>query len=566
MEPAHPTSQRPERAGIAGDTRALAGAFAILVVATAVRTLGLGHTPHFDELYHVMAAESLLQDGTLQLADGVPYVRGRLFTFLVAGSFAMFGEGLTAARLPALLAGALLCALVFLWVRRHHGPLAAWIAGLLVCFAPTSLYLSQQSRFYTLHALLVWTGAAAAYRLATDPAALRSIGTWAGLAASFWIAYTLQPTTLIAAAAVAAGAVAVSLPRWARRPRRAHALLLGVALVGGGAALFVVGPDLWERFRWAAPWGGHLRDEPRFYYSLFANQYPALWPTLPVLALAAAVRNRKAALFLAVTFVATLATMSLAAWKHERYIYFMLPFAFALAAMGVGQILSWLWSAFSDDWARLRLWHRVGVTAVATAALGFLLAAQDAVSYSYRMLTVSDAEWWLPWYYRGEPDWERAAPLLAADAPSDRVVMATSKLKALYYLGDLDYVVGREPLLTGAGLQPDFRREDQLGRPVVYSAAAFERIMACAPAGLVVIENASWRNSLRVDDSLAAFLETRTEPVPLPDELRLRAFRWQHATGRPGASGRAGGGSRATDDAGPSGDDSDDRCDPSAGA
>jgi hypothetical protein len=82
----------------------------------------------------------------------------------------------------------------------------------------------------------------------------------------------------------------------------------------------------------------------------------------------------------------------------------------------------------------------------------------------------------------------------------------------------------------------------------------------------VVIENASWRNSLRVDDSLAAFLETRTEPVPLPDELRLRAFRWQHATGRPGASGRAGGGSRATDDAGPSGDDSDDRCDPSAGA
>ncbi len=522
------TTNAPDGAASRG---AALGALALLLLAAGVRLLGLDHTPHYDELYHVLAARSLLEDGTLQLGDGFPYVRARLFTFLVAGSFALFGESLATARVPAVAAGALLAAFVYAWVRRRHGPLAGWIAGLLVCFAPSSIYLSQQARFYTLHALLMWIGMTALFDAVVDaPRAGRRTGAWLAVVASFAVAYTLQVTTVIGVGAAAAAALVASAPRWWKLPARARFLGLGLAVAAGAALLYARGPELWERFRWSAPWGAHARGEHRYYYGLFLRQYPAIWPALPVLALAAAIRSRRAAAYLTVAFFLILGVLSFAAWKHERYIFFALPLAFALAAMGVAAVFEWLWSAFAGEWKRLRAWARAGVVALAVGAAGFLLIGQDAVSYSYRMLTVSDADWWLPWYYRGEPDWERAAELLGDRDPRG-VVLASSKLKALYYLGDLDFVLGREPLMSGDALAPDFTREDQLGRPVVYSPDAVRRIVACEPSGLVVVERGAWDNPLRVDAALSAFLEAELRRVDLPGELRLLAFSWDRGSG-----------------------------------
>jgi len=58
-----------------------------ILVALAVRSVNPGHPPCIDELNHVFAAGSLLEDGTLTIHDGVAYARARLFTRLVAGFF-----------------------------------------------------------------------------------------------------------------------------------------------------------------------------------------------------------------------------------------------------------------------------------------------------------------------------------------------------------------------------------------------------------------------------------------------------------------------------------------------
>jgi 4-amino-4-deoxy-L-arabinose transferase-like glycosyltransferase len=140
-----------------------AAAAAVTAVALAVRLIHLDTPPFVDELFHVLAAKSYLADGTLEIADGSrPYVRARLYTMLVAGMFAWFGEGLVQARIPAVVAGALLVGVVYMWVHSVAGRWPAVISSLLFCFQPGALSLSQIGRFYTLATLFLWLGFLAA--------------------------------------------------------------------------------------------------------------------------------------------------------------------------------------------------------------------------------------------------------------------------------------------------------------------------------------------------------------------------------------------------------------------
>src|ERR1700712_590095 len=133
--------------GLSGPSRlrsaAVAAPLAVFAIALATRLIGLHHTPYVDELNHVMAAHSLLAHGTLELdPGGEPYTRARLFTYFVAALFRVFGASLVVARLPAVLAGAALVGVLFVWVRRVAGSGAAWVAAMLFCFQPQSIYLS----------------------------------------------------------------------------------------------------------------------------------------------------------------------------------------------------------------------------------------------------------------------------------------------------------------------------------------------------------------------------------------------------------------------------------------
>src|ERR1700712_2542715 len=122
--------------GLSGPSRlrsaAVAAPLAVFAIAFATRLVGLHHTPYVDELNHVMAAHSLLARGTLELTPGGdPYTRARSFTYLIAALFRVFGESLAVARTPAVLAGAALVTVLFVWVRSVAGRSAAWIAAML---------------------------------------------------------------------------------------------------------------------------------------------------------------------------------------------------------------------------------------------------------------------------------------------------------------------------------------------------------------------------------------------------------------------------------------------------
>ena len=134
----------------------------VLAFALLLFSINLDRPPHPDELHHALAAKGLLETGRPALAEG-EYWRGLPHTWMVAVSYAIFGEGLASARLPAVVLAALVAPILFLWVRREAGSLAAWLTAILFVSSPFTVEIAHFSRFYALQTFAFVLGSACFY-------------------------------------------------------------------------------------------------------------------------------------------------------------------------------------------------------------------------------------------------------------------------------------------------------------------------------------------------------------------------------------------------------------------
>jgi 4-amino-4-deoxy-L-arabinose transferase-like glycosyltransferase len=524
----------------------------VALIALAVRLVDLDFAPFIDEMHHVMAARSLLETGSPNIYEGIPYVRGAVFTYLVAGFFALFGESLVVGRLPSVLSGALLVSLLFAWLRAEAGRTAAWTGALLLCFAPIALYLSQWVRFYSLHALFFWLGAYGVYHLVTRSfPARRRVGIAAASVIALVLAYSLQITTVGGVAGLVVFATLVAAPRvvgMLRRHRRgvliAGAVVVGVA--GALVALWLLGAVAWLRGRMGQldVWALEQAGNPRFYHWLFAETYGVLWTLFPLAVLVALTRRWKLALLFACVFGVALAGHSISAWKSERFVFYAMPAFFALWGMAAGEVLPRLWvHLLGTSRAVLRTVSSSlagAVVAVALVlALAFAFASIPAYRYARQILLYGDG-WVRPdghlgERYRGHPDWAAAAVRLAPLTDSVQVVIGQPDMKVIYYLGDVDYVLYASYLVasvTDAGaldMKPEFTVWRKVGRPLVSEPESIEAIMRCHATGLIVAEEHVWGWRGGVPRPTADFIEQNAGSLDLPEELKILAFRWETA-------------------------------------
>jgi hypothetical protein len=515
----------------------------VTCIALAIRLVFLDHTPHEDEINHVLAARSLIADGNLGIGDGAPYTRAWLFTYLVAGMMAVFGDSLVVARLPAVVFGTLMVSVLFLWVRAVAGRTGAWTAALLLIFSPVGIEQSQWVRFYTLHALLVFVAAIATFRLLSPRTLPRSEKIlWAGVASgSILLALHLQVTTMVALCGLLVWAGLVLAQRHFHRFRDRRALVLPAAITALATAALVLvlvqtglAAGLLERLQFAEPWAEANRHNWRFYHFLLLDQYPALWTTFPLALLAGLAFRPRAALLCACLFGAAIVFHSAVAWKVERYIFYALPFFFALWGIAVQAVLPWLRQQVGMLLATLRpgkVKPRLAWAATYACLIGvalFAAAGSGAASYSYKMLTVPDAEW--EWFvvapYRGWPDWEAAAQELGPLARDADVLLASSEINALWALGRIDLILRRSA--RSRGILPEFARWWKVPVPVITTAESLELVMACHASGLIVIERNHWRNDWGVPPPTADFILETLDRHPLPERFRLMAFTWEH--------------------------------------
>ncbi len=516
----------------------------LFLLALGIRLRDLSFAPDVDEFHHILAAQSLLTEGNLTLAGGeLPYTSGLLFTLLVAGFFALVGDSVEVARLPAILGGAALVAVAYLWVRSASNRLAGWVAALLLCTYPFGIYLTQVSRFYSLHALFFLLGVMAAYKLASGEweAWPRGMALLAGAAGALTIAFHLQVATVVGVGAlgiwvlVDRGAWFVA---WVRDfPRPWVPLGVGaVLLLSAVGAVWLSGfaDRALSLFQYADPWAFDQRENLRYYHWRLQSDFGPIWAFFPVLLLVTLYRNWRFGLLCGAVFGVVFVVHSFAAWKHPRYIFYVMPFFFAIVGVAAAEIVPALGRILGRlleeraGWMRSAATRAVVLGCAAVGATAFALAGFGAFSDFTRMMQPGPDPLESPRPFRGKAEWAEAQPTLEELSRDAEVLVSYSHLKPQYYLGRLDVILQRNHLFRGDGWAPEFAIQDQLALPVISRPESLAGIVACHDSGIVIGEHFGWSDPAGVPAETVAWIEAELDPVPLPPEWRLLVYTWDH--------------------------------------
>jgi len=519
-------------------------AVSLLLLAFLVRIIGIGDAPlRTDEIYHLLAGRSWADHGTLAMGEGV-YTRARYYSIATGWFFELFGPTPGAGRALAAIGGTLLVVALALWVRTVANALAAWTAGLLICFSYTSITLSQFARFYTWHALGVFLFAIAVYAIVTAGGTMRRrhLLAWIALA-SVALLWSLHLQAITALVVVALG-VWTSLyllfsGRLTFMVRSPLWLLAAAAIFLAGIGLmFVLRGKLagaWEEFRGASEWSMVHRDDPTFYFTMLNHWLFWLFWLLPVAAILAWRRYRQPVLFCLIFFVVCFALHSFAGMKALRYVFYLFPFLFAIWGFAVASVGPAIFQRAMDimpeSMGRMRP-IIVGVALAVVAAPAFVVTTDfrlTATGMARVLRTGSPVQPFATGSAREEVDW---TPHLAAlrKLQHDGLFVATDSVRTLYYLQDYDVLLNKSEL-SDIGTE-EFTFDKRTGKRDVSTGRTVEQLVRCYPRGTIIVSEARWRTA-NVTNEAADTIERITQPVKLPPGLRMRAYRWQHATPPP---------------------------------
>ncbi|MGK7871122.1 hypothetical protein [Falsiroseomonas sp. E2-1-a20] len=462
----------------------------VFVLALLVRMDAMtGLPPQADELYHFYAARSYLADGSLSVFSGT-YLRAADFTRLVAAAMSLFGDSLSAARVPSLLASAVLVATLYLWLRREAGRGAAAIAAALLIFLYPNVLVGTLVRFYALQALLFWLGTALLYRVVVEARPRFGSAMLSGVALLLLVAAArLQIVTLIGLAAF--GAWAALYLTWRMRDAVPRLWLvlgwLGLLVATGVLAYAVAqtgfGARLLQTYRSAALWAEPNRDNVFFYYHLLARHYGILGNYLPLAALAAFAFRPRPALYCGVVLAGGLVLHSFGGMKQDRYVAYLMPHLAALWAMALWPLLIALRDRLIVLLAqRWRLARPLVTAAVALLLAALLVKETSMLERTVRSIVLSPDRPLVMDVGRG---WQANRARLVPLVWDAEVFIADDDLQAAYHVGRADFFMNRSQLLEND--PPDeFVRDFRTGTPMISSADSLRTIFACFDRGLLV--------------------------------------------------------------------------------
>lgn len=518
----------------------LAAAAAVFALGTWLRARHLGGPDlGFDEFYHVFAAKSLLAGGGLEVAEGRPYERASLVTFLTAASFALFGESEATARLPALVCGLALMALVYAAGCALFGRAAGLVALALTALSPDLIDVARFARLYSPLALTTLATALAAFlgleAALRPPGRARAAAAWLLVAAvAGAVALHLHPAALGLGPTVLAYVALVAVGLAASRRRREAARYAAVAAALAATAVVLVAlPAVRAAIRASAltplDWYAEEPAGPAAYHYYLAWQYGWLWYLVWPSAVVAALVRPRAGVFVGLAFWVPFVAISAAvATRAPRYVVHLLPFAFLLVGAAAGVAFTAGRAALA---VRLSAWLPGEATRqrALRAALAAAVAIGAIVPPLYLSPSVAAA--------MGRPSrrvgalatghffgWREAAPAIRPHLHADTVVVSGVPLASRYYFG--------RPAVRLLAAGRTRQLWTDAGRMVVQHAADLEALRARRGALVVVVEGWRWASPGNLDGGLRSALERTCDPVPLPPDTGLAAFRCAGAARR----------------------------------
>jgi hypothetical protein len=247
------------------------------------------------------------------------------------------------------------------------------------------------------------------------------------------------------------------------------------------------------------------------------------------LGLVAVAARPRAAAFALVTFAVAFLLNSLAAAKSLRYIVYAQPFLFAVWGIGLAS----LWPGLRAGARHLRaeLADRLAFLGPAYRPLGGVLVASGLLflllANPFWLRTASLlADITVP-PEQPAPDWPKVKAALEPWVARADIVVTTEELATLYFLGRYDVRFSPSKLEElDRDQQHEFGIDFRTGRPVIATRESLERILACYPTGIVLGPEASWNHPILITPELARLIQAHAEPIPLPRDSHVFAYRW----------------------------------------
>src|SRR5690606_34012002 len=289
--------------------------------------------------------------------------------------------------------------------------------------------------------------------------------------------------------------------RWRVLVGLAVFLLLVIAAIGSWNLL----AELWQVYRWAPPHSLEHRNQFWFYHLLLLNRYPAVWPFFPLIAIIALAAKPRPALFCLCMFVLVFVLESFGGMKDQRYLFFAMPFLYALCGMALAQILGplWRWLNAATDRAATALlpsaWRRPAKWLALGASALFLIGANGSTAKTALMfagvrLSADGDGIGIGQEHDGDA-WSAASAALEPWLEQASLVMTMGEEFTLYYLGDYDILIDRNRVVELG--DHEFIVDPRNGRPIVSKPSSVQRILDCYPDGVIIVDSKIWRQPNR---------------------------------------------------------------------
>jgi len=419
---------------------------AILVFGTAIRFHNLGKFSFWtDELLHVLAAESILENGEPIVPMRGPYRRALLYTEITAGSFLLFGVNEVSARLPSLIFNVVLLVLSFFIVRRLFNTQSALIFIFILAFSPIEIQIAREARMYSLFQLLYFLMSTAFIMgLEVDALGERKgarrgamsrlerffdIRVWwlVGGLIIFPIAYQVHDLTVnFGATVLAYCAVLIVWNLYRAKSFSVPIKYIGICIAAGLVALTLnyLNPSLVEKIlfnaNWVPRWANADNTSTFNYYRwYFTNNYPAMTFLFPLASIYVISVYKKVGLFVVLSFVIPMALhVFIAKVALVRYMYYIYPFFLLTASVFLGLVLPSLVGIIKR--AILQQSEAVRIVFGVSAAVGLLVFCYPWIANSVHRVN-------RPYY----PDWKSAFQSVALE---DNTIITTEPLHIYYHL------------------------------------------------------------------------------------------------------------------------------------
>jgi hypothetical protein len=199
--------------------------------------------------------------------------------------------------------------------------------------------------------------------------------------------------------------------------------------------------------------------------------------------------------------------------KASRYLYYALPFACVVLAIGTDSIVAWAMNRTGRG-----LGGRVA-TAALLAAMVIGVGLSHEAQRSVRFLLGKPSAY-ADFPYVDEPDWPAAIPVLQPLAARADRVLVSAGVKGLYFLGRYDYEINAS-VVQETETGQEFGRDPRTGRQAISSPESVARVLNEPGRSLVIVEEQKLGRNGGVPPETVSLLQRRCRAVEVPRDARL---------------------------------------------